>query len=73
MLNEYRCTRSVIYNEKGCPGHLDETSRQGHYIVAETETEAFKSMAILYPDDAGDMKVNDDRSVFTVAIWKTNV
>jgi len=48
---EFRLTRIEIYNDPNCPGYNDASARQGHYIVAESEEEARKKMAGLFPDE----------------------
>jgi hypothetical protein len=53
-LNEYRCTRSWPYRERHCIGHNDLGSRQGHYILAESEFDAILEMVRSFPGDGGD-------------------
>jgi len=45
-----------------CLGKNDIVPRQGHYIKAETEEEAWQKMADLYPEEA--------QSGFTVQEWE---
>ena len=50
-MTEYRCTRNLPYPEDDSdnPEHLK--FRQGHYIHAESEEEAWQQMAIRYPEE----------------------
>ena len=61
-MNQYRCTIPEYY-EEGCPGHTNMSARQGHYITAETETEAISQMHLNFP------KV----SKIDVQLWKEGV
>ena len=63
VVNEYRCTRSDLYKNVTCVGHLDLTAREGHYIMTSTQDEALAEMQKRYPDESG----------FTVHLWKKNV
>jgi hypothetical protein len=49
---EYRCTRNEPYDNPGCPGHLNSSARQGHYIFAKTALLAAIKMFTTYPEDA---------------------
>jgi hypothetical protein len=62
-MTEYRCTRNASYT-CDCYGRDDITARQGYYIHAESEEEAWQKMAIRYPEEtvAG----------FTVQDWSEN-
>jgi len=46
----FRCTRPAVYGPD-CPGHLDPSARQGHYIEADTAEQAQHKMHHLFPDD----------------------
>lgn len=47
---EFRCTRPELYGP-GCPGHLDVTARNGHYIRAKTAADAIAQMNVQYPGE----------------------
>ena len=49
-MTEYRCTRNASYTGN-CKGRDDITARQGYYIHAESEEEAWQQMAIRYPKE----------------------
>ena len=49
-LSEYRCTRNTSYTGN-CRGRDDVTARQGYYIYAHSEEEAWQIMATRYPDE----------------------
>lgn len=50
-MTEYRCTRNFPYPEDD-PDNLEHLSlRQGHYIHAESEEEAWQKMAMRYPKE----------------------
>lgn len=49
-LKEYRCTRKSLY-QHDCSGRLDVRQRQGHYIIAQSETEAKNIMREEFPED----------------------
>ena len=49
-LKEYRCTRNASYT-CDCYGRDDLTARQGYYIHAHSEEEAWQQMASRYPDE----------------------
>lgn len=59
-MTEYRCTRNASYT-CNCTGRDDITARQGYYIHAESEEEAWQQMAIRYPEEAA--------AGFTVQDW----
>lgn len=50
MPKEYRCTRNALY-QHDCTGRDDLRERQGHYIWAESEEEAWEKMAIRFPEE----------------------
>lgn len=58
---EYRCTRNALYTHQ-CLGHDDLTARQGHYIKASSQEEAWEKMAIRFPDEV--------EQGFTVQDWE---
>lgn len=60
-MKEYRCTRNALYQDEG-PGRDDISARQGHYIKAESEEEAWEIMAVRYP--------NEVQAGFTVQEWE---
>lgn len=49
-LKEYRCTRNSSYTGN-CSGRDDLNARQGYYINAHSEEEAWQKMASRYPDE----------------------
>lgn len=59
-MTEYRCTRNALYLHD-CTGRDDLRERQGHYIHAESEEEAWQKMAIQYPKETG--------AGFTIQDW----
>ena len=63
-MNEYRLTRSRGYDNLTCLGHNNLSAREGYYITAKSELEAFKKMCQLYPLDCGN---------FTCDLWKENI
>jgi Nif11 domain len=62
-LTEYRCTRNASYTGN-CSGRDDITARQGYYIHAHSEEEAWQQMATRYP--------NETSAGFTVQDWSEN-
>ncbi|BAZ18886.1 hypothetical protein NIES4071_107710 (plasmid) [Calothrix sp. NIES-4071] len=60
-MREYRCTRNALY-QHDCTGRHDLRERQGHYIMARNEEEAWQKMAIRYPEEV--------RAGFTVHEWQ---
>lgn len=72
-MTEYRCTRNALY-QHNCLGRDDVTARQGHYVHAESEEEAWQQMAIRYPEEteAGfsieDWSANSGRSVTVLRV-----
>jgi len=63
-MNEYRCTRNHPYRDSNCPGNLDETARQGHYVRGESKIHAFCKMCESFPDP------EDIKAGFTITFWK---
>lgn len=61
-IREFRCTRNAPY-QHDCAGRDDIRERQGRYIWAETEEEAWQEMAKLYP--------NETTFGFTVQEWES--
>lgn len=61
MEKEYRCTRNASYSHD-CLGHEDIRVRQGYYITADSQEEAWQKMAVRFPEEAGDG--------FTVEEWQ---
>ena len=59
-LTEYRCTRNASY-ACDCYGQDDITARQGYYIHAHSEEEAWQQMATRYPSETA--------SGFTIQDW----
>ena len=49
-MKEYRCTRNTCYSHD-CLGHNDLRFRQGYYILANSEEEAWEKMAIRFPSE----------------------
>ena len=62
-MTEYRCTRNASYT-CDCYGRDDITARQGYYIHAESEEEAWQQMAIRYPKET--------HAGFTIQDWSEN-
>ena len=62
FMREFRCTRNALYAHD-CTGRDDLRERQGHYIKAETEEEAWQEMARRYPSETA--------SGFTVHEWES--
>lgn len=60
-MKEYRCTRNALYQDEG-PGQDNVTARQGYYIHAESEEEAWEKMATRYPQET--------TAGFTVQRWE---
>jgi hypothetical protein len=61
-MREYRCTRNALYLHN-CTGRDDLRERQGHYIWAESEEEAWEKMATRFPEEAD--------AGFTVQEWES--
>lgn len=59
-MTEYRYTRNASYT-CDCTGRDDITARQGYYIHAESEEEAWQIMATRYPKETA--------AGFTVQDW----
>ena len=72
-MTEYRCTRNFLYPEDD-PDNVEHlSSRQGHYILAESEEEAWQQMAMRYPEEtAAGFAIQDwsERSGRSVTILK---
>ncbi|NJN11869.1 MAG: hypothetical protein HC815_29445 [Richelia sp. RM1_1_1] len=62
MSKEYRCTRNALYLHD-CIGRDDIRERQGYYIWAKTEEEAWQEMARRYPEET--------TAGFTVEEWES--
>jgi len=53
-MNEYRCTRTTPYGHSYAPNAPcanDKTARQGHYVHAKDEVDAYNQMAKEFPED----------------------
>lgn len=61
MEREFRCTRNVLYSHQ-CLGHNDLTARQGYYITAGSQEEAWEKMACRFPEESA--------GGFTVEEWE---
>jgi len=61
-MKEYRCTRNASYSHN-CLGHHDTTARQGYYIQANTDEEAWEKMAMRFPTEVD--------TGFTVEVWQS--
>lgn len=61
MQREFRCTRNAPYSHQ-CLGHDDSSARQGYYIIASSQEEAWEKMASRFP------KETDEG--FTVEEWQ---
>ena len=60
-MREYRCTRNALYSHE-CTGRDDIRERQGHYIWAESEEEAWEKMATRFPEET--------EAGFTIQEWE---
>jgi hypothetical protein len=60
-MREYRCTRNALY-QHDCTGRHDLRERQGHYVHANSEEEAWQIMAGRYPQET--------TAGFTVHPWE---
>lgn len=60
-MREYRCTRNALY-QHDCAGQYDLRERQGHYVHANSEEEAWQIMAGRYPQET--------TAGFTVDPWE---
>lgn len=60
-MKEYRCMRNASYSHQ-CLGRDDLSARQGYYITANSQEEAWQKMAVRFPEEAGDG--------FTVEEWQ---
>lgn len=49
-MKKYRCTRNSQYLHN-CPGQNDLSARQGYYITAHNQEEAWQKMAIMFPEE----------------------
>lgn len=49
-MKKYRCTRNAKYLHN-CPGRNDVLARQGYYIMANSDEEAWQKMAIVFPEE----------------------
>ena len=61
MDREYRCTRNTSYSHD-CLGHEDIRARQGYYIAAGSQEEAWQKMAVRFPEET--------KEGFTVEEWQ---
>ena len=72
-MTEYRCTRNLPYPDDD-PDNVEHLSfRQGHYIHADSEEEAWQIMAMRYPEEtAAGFAIQDwsERSGRSVTILK---
>ncbi len=59
VLNEYRCTRSMLYRHD-CLGRDDLAARQGHYVWAESPESARLKMSRDFPQDMLKSKSGQD-------------
>lgn len=62
MEREYRCTRNALYSHQ-CLDRNDLTARQGYYITANSQEEAWEKMASSFPEETNDG--------FTVQEWES--
>lgn len=60
-MQRYRCTRNDVYKHD-CIGRDDLQPRQGHYVLANSEEEAWEIMASRYPEET--------TAGFTVEPWE---
>jgi len=54
-MRAYRCTRADLYKHD-CLGRYNVGARQGHYVVAESETEARAVMRAAFPGETIDIE-----------------
>ncbi len=53
-MNEYRCTRITPFGHGYAPrskAATDKAARQGHYVQAQDEVDAYNQMAKAFPED----------------------
>lgn len=67
MLKEYRCTRNAPYLQQ-CLGHDDLSVRQGYYLMAASESEAWQKMAVRFPEEAFEGFTIQSWSQFNVSV-----
>lgn len=71
---EYRCTRSALYGPD-TDGFMDPRSREGHYIISISETDARKEMRRRFyeVDSAIPLRLLFGREMYTVEVWKEDL
>ncbi len=67
MEKEYRCTRNALYSHD-CLGHSDISARQGHYIKANSQEEAWEKMACRFPQETDEGFTVQDWQGFDVVV-----
>lgn len=60
-MKEYRCTRNALYSHQSL-GQNDLLARQGYYIEADSQEEAWQRMALKFPSETA--------QGFTVSEWE---
>jgi len=53
-MREFRCTRITPFGHPyntNAPAYMDTSARQGHYVHARDEVEAYNKMAKEFPED----------------------
>jgi len=58
---EYRCTRNGPYRAPTCSGHNNISCRQGYYLKAIDDADAYNKMQKKFPLD---------KEGFTVQLWQ---
>lgn len=69
-MKEYRCTRTTPYGRaysEGAPAFKDLSARQGHYVFAQDEVDAYNQLAKKFPEDIAGKSL---MKTFTVTLWK---
>lgn len=66
-MKEYRCTRNAPYSHQ-CLGHNDLSARQGYYITANSQEEAWEKMACRFPEEADEGFTVDEWRGFDVTV-----
>ncbi|WP_310412545.1 hypothetical protein [Chamaesiphon sp. OTE_8_metabat_110] len=64
---EYRCTRNALYTHD-CTGRDDIRERQGYYVWASSEEEAWEEMAKRHPNETVDGFTTQEWEGFNVII-----
>lgn len=71
MEREYRCTRNALYSHQ-CLGHSDLSARQGYYVTAASQEEAWQKMACKFPEETSEGFTIEDWQGFNVTVVEKN-